>query len=111
MVMTCPKCGSLMIPKKDKNGKTILVCRRCGYKMKNTNKKIRIGSKIKEGEKEVIVLEKREINDNLPKTHVICPKCGNDEAYWWMQQTRSADEPPTIFYKCTKCGYQWRSYG
>ena len=58
--MTCPKCGSLMVPKKDKKGRTVLVCRKCGYTLKNTHKKIRIGSKIKEEEKEVIVLEKKD---------------------------------------------------
>ncbi|MEM4865380.1 MAG: hypothetical protein QXY09_02690 [Acidilobaceae archaeon] len=25
-------------------------------------------------------------------------------------QTRAADEPPTRFYRCTKCGYTWREY-
>ncbi|MBS3055577.1 MAG: hypothetical protein J4452_03755 [Candidatus Aenigmarchaeota archaeon] len=47
----------------------------------------------------------------LPKTHIVCPNCEHGEAAWWMQQTRSADEPPTLFYKCIKCGYGWRSYG
>ena len=39
-----------------------------------------------------------------------CEKCGNDEAIWWMLQTRSADEPTTQFYRCTKCQYTWRDY-
>jgi len=39
-----------------------------------------------------------------------CEKCGNDEAVWWMLQTRSADEPTTQFYRCTKCRYTWRDY-
>ena len=39
-----------------------------------------------------------------------CEKCGNDEAVWWMLQTRSADEPTTQFYRCTKCQYTWRDY-
>lgn len=43
-------------------------------------------------------------------THVICPKCGNDTAYTWIVQTRSGDEGPTVFYRCTKCGYTWRVY-
>jgi DNA-directed RNA polymerase, subunit M/Transcription elongation factor TFIIS len=41
---------------------------------------------------------------------VTCPKCGNHEAYYWMIQTRAADEPPTRFYKCVKCGHTWREY-
>ncbi|RLG10996.1 MAG: transcription factor S, partial [Thaumarchaeota archaeon] len=40
----------------------------------------------------------------------ICPKCGNREAYYWAVQTRSADEPMTRFFRCTKCGYTWREY-
>ncbi len=46
----------------------------------------------------------------LPKTNVPCPKCGNNEAYWILRQTRSADEPETRIYTCTKCGASWREY-
>lgn len=46
----------------------------------------------------------------LPKTEVECPKCGHNEAYWWMIQTRSADEAPTTFYRCVNCGHTWRDY-
>ena len=41
---------------------------------------------------------------------VKCPKCGHDEAYYKIIQTRRADEPPTRIYKCTKCGHVWREY-
>ena len=39
-----------------------------------------------------------------------CAKCGNTEAYFRMQQTRSADEPSTRFYRCTdqKCCHNWK---
>lgn len=46
----------------------------------------------------------------LPTIKIGCEKCGNDEAVWWMLQTRSADEPTTQFYRCTKCRYTWRDY-
>jgi DNA-directed RNA polymerase subunit M len=49
--------------------------------------------------------------EEFPKTKIICPKCGYEEAYWYMQQTRGADEPPTVFYTCVKCKHSWRSYG
>ena len=45
-----------------------------------------------------------------PTIKIECEKCGNDEAVWWMLQTRSADEPTTQFYRCTKCRYTWRDY-
>lgn len=102
----CPKCGRILIPEKIK-GKSYLVCKKCGYK-EESKRKLVIVSGYKEESKEVVVAG--ENKESLPIADVICPKCGNQKAYWFMQQTRSADEPPTIFYKCTKCGYSWRSY-
>ena len=46
----------------------------------------------------------------LPKTRVICPECGHNEAYYNIRQTRSADEPSTTFYRCCKCKHSWREY-
>jgi len=45
----------------------------------------------------------------LPKAREKCPECGNTEAYYYMRQNRSADEPETIFYRCTKCNHQWHN--
>lgn len=46
----------------------------------------------------------------LPTTSIECPKCKNGIAFWWMLQTRSADEATTQFYRCTKCSHTWRNY-
>jgi DNA-directed RNA polymerase subunit M len=46
----------------------------------------------------------------LPTTSIECPKCGNNTAFWWMLQTRSADEATTQFYRCTICSHTWRNY-
>ncbi|NOJ29052.1 MAG: hypothetical protein DA328_02670 [Nitrososphaeraceae archaeon] len=48
--------------------------------------------------------------ETLPTINIECPKCKNDNAYWWMLQTRSADEATTQFYRCSKCNYTWRNY-
>jgi DNA-directed RNA polymerase subunit M len=45
-----------------------------------------------------------------PVAQVECPKCGNISAETWSLQTRSADEPTTIFFRCTKCAHTWREY-
>ena len=47
---------------------------------------------------------------NVDATDAVCPKCENGRAYFMQIQIRSADEPSSIFYKCTQqpCGHQWR---
>lgn len=104
--MFCPKCGSILIPKKE-DSKKLLVCS-CGYKTKEIEQAI-IKEIVTKKEKEVEVIEKGEL-ETLPKTKVECPKCGHKTAYFWLVQTRAGDEPETKFLKCEKCGHTWRDY-
>lgn len=95
-----------MIPKK-KGRKTIMVCS-CGYKEKSKESLI-IKEEIKEKKSDKIeVVDK--IVEILPKTKEECSKCKHPEAYYWMVQTRAADEAPTRFFKCVKCNHSWRAY-
>lgn len=95
----CPKCGSILIPKKE-DDKTIMACS-CGYKEKPK----KITEKV-ESKKEVEVVD---IDfESLPEEEVICSKCGNNKAYYWTKQMRAGDEAESIFYKCTKCKHTWR---
>ncbi len=109
----CPRCGGLMKPVRE--GDTVyMVCTRCGYRVKASQKDLesyRVSTKIVHTEKEKTVVINEEEEMNLPITReVVCPRCGYNEAYYWMIQTRSADEPSTRFYKCRRCGYVWREY-
>jgi DNA-directed RNA polymerase subunit M len=109
------KDGGLYMPK-NVNGRTVLVCRICGHKMSGKVKKSDFEikgtiAKPKEGPAaEIVVVEQKKHFEALPRTQVLCPNCENKEAFWWMQQTRSADEPPTRFMRCCKCGHVWREY-
>lgn len=44
----------------------------------------------------------------LPEREVTCPRCLFGRANYYQMQTRSADEPMTIFNACTKCKHSWR---
>ena len=37
-----------------------------------------------------------------------CRKCGGDKTTQFEMQTRSADEPMTIFIRCVECGNSWK---
>ena len=94
-----------MVPK-GKGDKSVLGCS-CGYKSSETNVKLTEEVKSKKDKIEVVGQE----SETLPKTEAECPKCGNETAYYWTQQTRAADEGETKFLKCAKCEHTWREYG
>ena len=101
----CPKCGSLLVPKK--NNRKILGCHSCSYSEK-TKEKTTIKEEVKTKAKKVEVIDK-EI-EILPLTDTSCPKCHNKKAYFWEVQTRASDEPVTKFLRCQKCNHTWRDY-
>ena len=90
----------MMFPKDGK-----YVCSQCGAEKEigGSVEHFTTASKIKETT--VITGE----TATLPKAREICPECGNTEAYYYMRQNRSADEPETIFYRCTKCNHSWHN--
>jgi len=107
-MMFCEKCGSILIPKKNRKGKTVLACRSCSYVSKKRESLI-LKEKVYISEKEGIAVVDKRV-ETLPKTQEICPKCNYKEAFFWTVQTRAADEAETRFFKCVKCNHTWRSY-
>ena len=105
MIETCKKCGSMMVPEK-KTKNIVLKCMKCGHEEKKEIKAF----KITEAPKKEKIITIDEDSTELPVTVKMCPKCECTKAYYFLRQTRSADEPPTQFFKCAKCGYSWREY-
>lgn len=103
-MMFCPKCKSIMMPKLAE-GKKQLICG-CGYRQDAES--VTITEKSKQKSQEISVVEKEEVINPIVETE--CKKCGNRLAEYWEVQTRSSDEPPTRFLKCTKCRHTWREY-
>lgn len=99
----CEKCGGLLLPSQTRKR---LICSSCGRALNEKgNFVLKEKGKIK---KNIEVVDK--VVETNPKVKEKCPKCGNDTAYFWVLQTRSADEGETRFFKCTKCSHQWREY-
>jgi DNA-directed RNA polymerase subunit M len=106
----CPRCGARVILRK-KNDLLVLECHKCGYSAV-VEEGVREVSEVNIVKTEAVTVVEGQSGDirTLPTTTAECPKCGYDKAYWWMVQTRSADEAPTRFFRCAKCGYVWREY-
>lgn len=105
--MFCPKCGSILVPKKE-DSKRVMACS-CGYKSSDFEIAKITENVNNKGKRSIQVIEK-EVETLPTTTESKCEKCGNQESYFWTQQTRAGDEPETRFYKCKKCGNTWREY-
>ncbi|MBA3044867.1 MAG: transcription factor S [Candidatus Thermoplasmatota archaeon] len=101
MPMFCKKCKSLMSPFEGK-----WKCKSCGYLCNSTGSNSIMTERNQD--REILILN--ETNDTMPKTKAECPKCGHNEAFFILRQTRAADEPETRIYRCVKCSHSWREY-
>lgn len=112
----CVECGSRLAPRKVNSGKqamVMLVCTKCEYKKQETEKNVKLNSKIIEHTPKqlVAIIGKEEQKlSTLPTVQIECPRCGNNTSYVWQVQTRGSDESSTQFLRCTKCSYTFREY-
>jgi hypothetical protein len=56
------------------------------------------------------IREKRQLEGNkaMATDRFLCTRCSKRECTYYEMQTRSADEPMTIFITCLNCGKHWR---
>lgn len=52
---------------------------------------------------------KFEVNVVAATDTFTCRKCRGKNCTYYLQQTRSADEPTTIFVQCIDCGCKWKT--
>jgi DNA-directed RNA polymerase subunit M len=101
----CPKCGTTLVPTRKEN-KVVIVCPKCNYETKKAAKEV---SKIRHEKENIVVIGREEQKiRTLPKASAVCPKCGHTEAFYWLVQTRGADESSTQFFRCARCASTWR---
>lgn len=100
----CPFCSSLLFT--EHNQSLFLSCSSCPYTYKITDElenvefnQVKKIERILGGEDELKYANKCEAK---------CPKCSHNQAMFLELQTRSADEPSTIFYQCVKCRFDWK---
>ncbi|EYU32275.1 hypothetical protein ABFS82_02G177600 [Erythranthe guttata] len=105
----CPTCGNMLLyelPHMDRPAS--FSCPTCPYACQ-IETKVKIKRHLRLVKKPIDPIfseDDQNINSNKT-TGVSCPDCNHGEATFFQVQTRSADEPMTIFYTCTKCKRTW----
>lgn len=103
----CDDCGSMMKAEGDR-----MVCTSCGAAdERDPDREAEFVTTDEQTFDDVIESEEGADFEGKPRaTDVVCDECGNEEAWYTIKQTASADEAPTRFFKCTECGKRWREY-
>ncbi|ODQ50649.1 DNA-directed RNA polymerases III 12.5 kDa polypeptide [Saitoella complicata NRRL Y-17804] len=106
----CPHCGNhLTVSGGNTGGGNKMECKTCPYQYPITMK---LTSRT--------LLKRKELDDvmgggwdNVDKIAQACinDTCPGREAHYTQIQIRSADEPPTTFYRCVECGRRWSDMG
>ena len=109
----CPKCGSLLGPKKSQSS-VVLACSKCDYTKQASNGRAQATSvKVIQHATQpfmTVISEEEQKIKTLPTIRMKCEKCENNMVYVWQIQTRGGDEASTQFMRCTKCGHTFREY-
>ena len=111
----CPNCGKkLALTRVAQSVETSFEyrCPECGYVEENSPipREIKTTRSNTLNETIVVIGEEGKELRTMPMIKAECPNCENDQAYVWQVQTRSGDEGPTQFFRCTKCNQTWRRY-
>jgi len=102
----CDECGSMMHADGEE-----MVCSSCGARdPKDEETAARFLSTEEQTDDDVVENVDEAEFEGKPTAEQRCEACGNEEAWYEIRQTASADEPPTRFFKCQNCGNRWREY-
>ncbi|KAI6243731.1 DNA-directed RNA polymerase subunit [Aphelenchoides fujianensis] len=107
MLVFCPVCGGFLTVRGG-SASNQFACDTCPYKLAVTGT---VSSKLYPKLKDLDeVLGGPSAWENAEITEEQCPRCAHTKAYFMQIQTRSADEPATIFYRCAnnECTYRWK---
>ncbi|KAI8464301.1 MAG: hypothetical protein J3K34DRAFT_440905 [Monoraphidium minutum] len=109
MIAFCPTCGNMLLVETESSMASLrYFCQTCPY-VYDIHSTIRRRAKL-DPKKVEDIFDDTKMWANAQKTsQANCPACRNADAYFYEMQTRSADEPATVFYRCARsgCGKVW----
>lgn len=104
MVTFCTKCKAICkVDYKQKKA----VCSRCGEVVDIEAPPEIKNSKIIDGKIVIVNNSMRQMN-GLSRRRILCPKCGNKEAFVSIVGAKNEEDYETEKFRCTECNHSWR---
>eukprot|EP00045_Choanoeca_perplexa_P000490 m.14714 g.14714 ORF g.14714 m.14714 type:complete len:111 (+) comp10332_c0_seq3:121-453(+) len=103
----CPTCGNMLVLSTAMDVGYYFICQSCPYKHEIENGKVRARRVMHNEDESDVVYGGDAAKEMMDMTETDCPKCHHNRASYFQMQTRSADEPMTVFYCCESCNHKW----
>lgn len=112
-MLFCPFCGTLLLLEKGgANSSARFFCCTCPY-IVGISSVLTQTRDFGPMQRQVVTQGESFGDGTVEGTHTTEARCRAEDcdsrkAFYAQLQMRSADEPPTTFFKCVKCALQWR---
>ncbi|KAK9897918.1 putative Rpc11-DNA-directed RNA polymerase III subunit C11 [Cystobasidium minutum MCA 4210] len=105
----CPTCANMLTLAKSNQDDYRFTCASCPYEYPMRGKQY-VETNYLTRKQADDVLGGEDSWKNVDSIEATCPKCDHRRAFYMQIQIRSADEPSTTFYRCTRpeCAHQWK---
>ena len=109
MVKFCLLCEGVLRKTRGTAGKIVLKCPNssCNYE-EPVEVSDQPFQKTSLPQNQVIIVDGSEKKfDFRPRTHIRCPQCGRNEAFFEQCQNQSTCDPSVASFQCTACNHKW----
>ncbi|KAG8906664.1 DNA-directed RNA polymerase II core subunit rpb9 [Tulasnella sp. 403] len=104
----CSECNNILSPKADPARRLMLMwCRSCNAEETSQSPIVYKNDLLTDTRERAGVTQDLGLDPTLPHAIIACPKCGNEDAVFYQDQSKRKETRMILFYVCTSrsCGF------
>ncbi|EPQ51866.1 hypothetical protein GLOTRDRAFT_80865 [Gloeophyllum trabeum ATCC 11539] len=104
----CSECNNLLYPKADSARRVMVyACRICAYDEVGENQCVYRNDLLTVTKEKVGVTTDLGSDPTLAHSNISCPRCGNEDAVFFQDQSKRKETRMILFFVCTKCDHSF----